>query len=329
MKRILLIAFSAFACMNINAQGNVLQETGNVGIGTTSPNYKLDVKGKVHIDSALVVNDSLVIEKNAHIKKRLTADEIVKFTGVQQNNTITDQEFIMIKPGGILEKIEKGIVGTELARIIYEEKQCSEAYLNAPRWQNGLQKIFVPCPEVSVGIGTNTPMFNLDVRGTSYTTKIALGELPGGATSPLFYMKNPQAQTTSNEIFVIENSSRKVFQINNNGTVRARQILLDQLLWADYVFQPGYKMLTLPELEKYIETYKHLPNIPDAKTIENTGIDLSEMSRRQMEKIEEITLYMIEQDKINKEQSVLIQQQAELLQKQAAQIESLMQQLQK
>lgn len=70
--------------------------------------------------------------------------------------------------------------------------------------------------------------------------------------------------------------------------------------WPDYVFDNTYKLMPLEELEKMIRTQKHLPNIPPAATIEKTGIHLGDMTKRLMEKVEELTLYLIELNKENK-----------------------------
>ena len=64
--------------------------------------------------------------------------------------------------------------------------------------------------------------------------------------------------------------------------------------WPDYVFQDDYSLKSLPELKKYIGENGHLPNIPNAKTIEEEGILLGDMQKRMMEKIEELSLYIIE-----------------------------------
>ncbi len=64
--------------------------------------------------------------------------------------------------------------------------------------------------------------------------------------------------------------------------------------WPDYVFGKNYKLKPLPELESFIEKNGHLPNIPKAETIENQSLALGNMAKLQMEKIEELTLYVIE-----------------------------------
>jgi hypothetical protein len=64
--------------------------------------------------------------------------------------------------------------------------------------------------------------------------------------------------------------------------------------WPDYVFNRGYKLRDLDELSRFIEKNKHLPNIPSAADIEKNGVTVGEMQRLQMEKIEELTLYILE-----------------------------------
>jgi hypothetical protein len=63
--------------------------------------------------------------------------------------------------------------------------------------------------------------------------------------------------------------------------------------WADYVFEKGYKLKSLSEVETFIAENGHLPNVPSSGEIENSGINLGDMTRIQQEKIEELTLYVI------------------------------------
>ena len=70
--------------------------------------------------------------------------------------------------------------------------------------------------------------------------------------------------------------------------------------WPDYVFEDSYKLMPLEEVERHIKQQKHLPNIPPAAEIEQKGIDLGDMNKRLIEKVEELTLYLIELKKENK-----------------------------
>jgi hypothetical protein len=64
--------------------------------------------------------------------------------------------------------------------------------------------------------------------------------------------------------------------------------------WPDYVFDKKYQLLSMNELREYIAVNKHLPNIPAAAAIKQTGIELGDMQKRMMEKIEELTLYLLQ-----------------------------------
>jgi hypothetical protein len=70
--------------------------------------------------------------------------------------------------------------------------------------------------------------------------------------------------------------------------------------WPDYVFSKDYALLPLEELERSIKTNKHLPNIPPAEEVEKNGFDVGDMNKKLLEKVEELTLYLIELKKENK-----------------------------
>lgn len=67
--------------------------------------------------------------------------------------------------------------------------------------------------------------------------------------------------------------------------------------WADFVFAPNYKLRSLSELELYIKQNKHLPNIPTTKEVTENGIDIAETQALLLQKIEELSLYVIHQEK--------------------------------
>ncbi|MES2518981.1 MAG: hypothetical protein V4585_12785 [Bacteroidota bacterium] len=67
--------------------------------------------------------------------------------------------------------------------------------------------------------------------------------------------------------------------------------------WADYVFEPSFKLKTLKEVENYIKENKHLPDVPSTAEVSQNGIDLAQTQAILLQKIEELTLYVIKQDK--------------------------------
>jgi uncharacterized protein YaiE (UPF0345 family) len=86
-------------------------------------------------------------------------------------------------------------------------------------------------------------------------------------------------------------------KLSVNGKIRAQEIKVQATDWPDYVFEEGYNVGKLEELESYIKVNKHLPEMPSAKEIETNGLVLGELVKLQQKKIEELTLHLIEKDK--------------------------------
>ncbi len=91
------------------------------------------------------------------------------------------------------------------------------------------------------------------------------------------------------------------------GTIRATEVRVEALPWSDFVFDKDYKLPTLQEVENHINEYKHLPDIPSEKEVKENGVSLGEMQAKLLQKIEELTLYTIELNKVLKEQGEKIQ----------------------
>jgi len=89
-------------------------------------------------------------------------------------------------------------------------------------------------------------------------------------------------------------------RLSVNGNIRAREVKVETANWPDYVFEECYVLTPLSELETYIKTNKHLPGIPSAREAEADGIGLAEMNRKLLEKVEELTLHLIEREKDGK-----------------------------
>jgi len=82
-----------------------------------------------------------------------------------------------------------------------------------------------------------------------------------------------------------------------NGDIRSREVVVETANWPDYVFKKDYPLQNLSDLEAYIRRNGHLPNIPSAAEIENQGQKLGDIQKKLMEKIEELTLYILQQQK--------------------------------
>ncbi|MBB6238785.1 hypothetical protein HDC90_003432 [Pedobacter sp. AK013] len=81
------------------------------------------------------------------------------------------------------------------------------------------------------------------------------------------------------------------------GNIGAREIKVSTNAGADFVFEPAYKLPELAELEKFVKINKHLPEVPTAKDMVENGVNLGELNIKLLQKVEELTLHLIEKDK--------------------------------
>ncbi len=92
------------------------------------------------------------------------------------------------------------------------------------------------------------------------------------------------------------------------GTIHAREVLVDlNGPLADYVFAPDYTLMPLSEVESFVKANKHLPEIPSAAEVKENGLNMGEMQNKLLQKIEELTLYVIELQKTNEKQNAEIE----------------------
>lgn len=88
-------------------------------------------------------------------------------------------------------------------------------------------------------------------------------------------------------------------KLDVKGAVRAKEVKIEVNAGegADFVFEPDYQLRSLTEVETFIKDNKHLPEIPSAKEMQEKGLNVNEMQIKLLQKIEELTLYVIEQQK--------------------------------
>ncbi|WP_298309694.1 tail fiber protein [uncultured Aquimarina sp.] len=193
------------------------RSTGNVGIGTTSPQSKLQISNGLSGGNAHGFSE-LTLEDDDHTMMNLLSPNTkIGYYGFSDN----DDDFV----GGM-----QYYHNTDRMEFRVNNHQESDMLINATG---------------NVGIGTNTPDAKLAV----------------------------------------------------NGNIHTKEVKVDLIGWADYVFKEDYKLPTLEEVEDHIATKGHLINIPSAAEVAENGIQLGEMNAKLLEKIEELTLYTIAQEK--------------------------------
>jgi len=150
-----------------------------------------------------------------------------------------------------------------------------------------------------------TPVTMASVSKIRFTFYKGSGPANAIGLSELFFI-HPEAASAYDHLMVQYSANGNVGigttttpqeKLSVNGKIRAKEIKVEATGWPDYVFKPEYQLNTLPELEAYIKANGHLPGVPSAQKAELEGVELGEMNKILLKKIEELTLHLIEKDK--------------------------------
>ncbi|NAS31781.1 hypothetical protein GTQ40_12410 [Flavobacteriaceae bacterium R38] len=157
--------------------------------------------------------------------------------------------------------------------------------------------------------GNQSSLSNVVAVTTDQATSTSTGnQTPGNWTldgDNLFY---------NNGNVGIGTTAPGIWKLAVNGNIRAKGVKVETG-WADYVFEHDYNLPTLEEVARHIKEKGHLINIPSAKEVELNGIELGEMNKLLLEKIEELTLYILQQEKTIQKQSEQLEQLKDLEQR--------------
>lgn len=294
-KIILALALIAFPSIG-NAQTNTFPSSGNVGIGTSPANAKLDVKGTnsgvptAHFD--LVDNTSenfsisqgtnnyFVIDTSNSLESIIIGNDTTSpiifldgSVGIGTNNP-GNSKFMIKESGNDLVDFRFATGGTGQLEFV--------------GWHNGWN--------INSKIDGKHLYLNRDAGANSNVT---IGRREG---KELF--------VRGSDGFTGIGTSTPDHRLDVIGTIRAHEIIVSTE-GADFVFEENYELRSLSEVELHIEAYGHLPEIPSAEVMQAEGIAVSELQTKLLQKVEELTLYMIEKDK-----------QIEVLQAKVAELES-------
>ena len=145
----------------------------------------------------------------------------------------------------------------------------------------------------NVGIGTISPGAKLDINGTLRTNSTI--SLVSGSTT-YFSLSSGDSYFNGGGLAIGKTTPSSGYKLDVNGKIRANEVVVNTT-GADFVFNEEYELKSLNEVERFIKSNQHLPEIPNAQEMQQKGMGLSEINTKLLQKIEELTLYLIEQDK--------------------------------
>jgi hypothetical protein len=149
---------------------------------------------------------------------------------------------------------------------------------------------------------TNNASIIVDqTESTNDYTKIIYAEIQNPTTEIIKVFNSSTNQTPflleASGAMTLHNGTEKTFYVDANGLTRARRIKIDTDSWADFVFEDEYNLLPLNKLEAFLEANNHLPDVPSEEEIMKDGIDVAVMDKILLQKVEELTLYIIQLNK--------------------------------
>jgi len=343
--------------------------TGNVGIGTNTPNANLESQAtteqlRLSFDATHFSSFTTSSAGNLAIQTGIITFNISQYLNIVSNSNsglILDAA----TGSGSYTRLRTGTTGSVSDFSI----NAGVGSTNNLRFMDNktTTAVMTLASNDYVGIGTTSPAAALDILGASATTGLrslntaALGATSGGgllaatsaiptaagqrlgligfggiyygstyrypsqissfsseawsssnAGSYLTFSTSTSGTITATERMRIDNAGNVGIGIASpdaklavNGTIHSKSVLVDMLGWSDFVFKPAYKLPSLAEVKTYIDKNHHLPDVPSAADVEKNGVNLGEMNKILLQKVEELTLYLMEQkqemEKLKKE----------------------------
>jgi len=279
----LLISSFSFAQLAVpsgQVQATTNTSTGNVGIGTNNPQAKFDIvfggepKTIKFLESSNAVN---------------SMNSMLRFTWYNDTADL-----------GI---VRSGSEPIEAMAIRFNQNEVARF-----------------TPSGNIGVGIKNPLYNLDVQGTfrvgnaghftfngaadlwlEYPDRGSGGRAmvhDGGNVLTLNYANDFTGGTRLGTSFLVKDDNASL-----QGKLEAKEVKVTLTPTADFVFDDNYNLPKLEDVEKHIKEKRHLPEIASAKVMEKEGVNVGEFQIKLLQKIEELTLYSIEQNKQLKSQS--------------------------
>jgi hypothetical protein len=268
----------------------VLNSNGNVGIGTTTPGTKLDVRGFGAFSDGT--------------------------QGLQIGAYIGGGGYGALYPATVTPGSGNYSIAANGSESVFNA--ANDVVLAI----GGTPKLYLN-NSGNVGIGTTAPAFKLDVQGgdasvynTGTASQLSIGSVASGKTNLTLSSSadaggygiiqsvsvtgstygNTVVNPSGGNILIGQTSQvNAAYKLDVAGPVRANEVVVNTT-GADFVFDPSYKLNSISSLKTYLAKHHHLPEIPSAKQMQQDGLNVGENQIKLLQKVEELTLYLIKKD---------------------------------
>ena len=321
---------------NLSSISNIWQANGSntffngkVGIGTSNPLFPLDVIGDARVSNNLYVGGGVVISD------KISAITEIKGWDFKVDNDINiegssrlkganrlDQGFTFDGTNGVSYSINNGYktfhFGSNIGLKPTATPCAAAPYSGVLNQFGGWLQIYDPANPTTSGL-LNMQTWS---GGSSIDASVAGNTSTGGSAGLLlnyFCGNNTFINTGSNggTVYlgttkigtqrIVVGTQHDNAKLSVDGKIIAKEIVVTQQSWADYVFANNYTLPNIYEVEKFYKANKHLPEIPSEKEVTANGVNVGDMEKLLLKKIEELTLYVVEQKKQADNQQVLIE----------------------
>jgi hypothetical protein len=260
----------------ILAEAMRIDHLGNVGIGTNNPQAKLDIG----VPNAANVNEGIVVERFTGASQfgfKLKSDATGSFRGAitAKGNGLGEVEALTISADG-----NPGNVGIGTSAPL--------AKLHIKSNYSGQVGLMIEASDTSDPETYNLRLQPYVLGAGMVGYKFQVSSIVGGINIPLAF-------GNSGNVGIGETNPQHKLAVN--GTIKAKEIIVETAGWSDYVFADNYKLASLNEVEAHIKANKHLPGVPSAAQVAEKGVNLGDMQAALLAKVEELTLHVIAQQK--------------------------------
>ena len=327
-----------------SGKGLYVIPSGNVGIGTTNPTSKLDVSGSFTHSSTLrsrgstytstwmqfnedQYGNSLILggggltaigsgESANHIRNNVSAGtETLHLSSDNGLRVTTNLQSGWASRVTALEIENNGNIG------IGTTTAATNLHISAGTSGDGILRLESDTDNNNEGDNSRIELLQ---DGGSLGAYIGYNQDWVGATQPdnVFRIVPRRLNTDDESAFVIKTTGTtgniSSFmgvgtadpdeKLTVAGTVKSKEVIVEENAGADFVFEEGYDLPTLANIEQFIKANKHLEGIPSAEEMKANGVKVGELQIKLLQKIEELTLYAIEQEKRDQQKDKVIEE---------------------